>query len=94
MYELPVVPEYSLIIMDNHPMNHGMAGDTLSDILDLKNCAIEYLPAYCPDFNPIESFATIKYYLKNDPQLFLDDPMSSKVTERQLTNWYRLCGYQ
>jgi len=88
-------------MMDNLSSHRGIAGETLAQILALKNSSLVYLPPYSPDLNPIENtFGTIKYYLKDDPYSFITDPLLAillackKVTGEQVKGWYKLCGYQ
>jgi len=77
-FVIPTIPPYSVVVMDNHPMHYGNSGTTLSQILELKNFYIVYLPPYSPDMNPIENcFGTVKYYLKNDPVWFSVDPSTA-----------------
>jgi len=98
-YVIASIPDYSLIVMDNHPMHHGIAGNTLSQILDLKNCCLGYLPPYSPDLNPIENvFGTIKYHLKNHPNWFMMDPTGAilkacqEISPDQINSRYNICG--
>jgi len=99
-FVINILPHNSIVVMDNHPMHHGITGETLEYILELKNCHCVYLPPYSPDFNPIETaFGTIKYYLKDQPDAFALNPFNSiltacnRITPVQTRNWYRLCGY-
>ena len=48
---LPKIPEKSVIVMDNAIFHKRH--DTKQAITDLGHI-LEYLPAYSPDFNPIE----------------------------------------
>lgn len=42
-----------------------------TDNLSLSGCRIEYLPAYSPDYNPIEqAFAVIKKHIRHQGKLF------------------------
>ena len=61
-----------------------------------------YLPAYSPDFNPIEElFSYLKYYLKSHEDLIQALPTAVSVIEAGLESvtsskchgWINDCGY-
>jgi len=98
-YGLPTIRNNSFV-MDNHKMHHGATGNALSNLLLTKNCLLAYIPPYSPDYNPIENaFGTIKFYLKDRPQLYRTNPIqailqaSQKITSNQAAGWFQLCGY-
>lgn len=62
---LPVLPEGSVVVLDNARFHHGSAAAELSAA---KGIRLKYLPPYSPDLNPIEHFwAKFKRLLR--PQL-------------------------
>jgi hypothetical protein len=75
--------------------------------LSNKGCRLLYLPAYSPDFNPIElAFSKIKAYVRRnggvaradhsdqdaDVYLYLYEATFS-VTPDHAAGWYHHCGY-
>ena len=48
---LPILPPKSVIVMDNASFHKGK---WLRESIELKGHALEYLPTYSPDLNPIE----------------------------------------
>jgi len=90
----------SVIIMDNASIHRA---EELRPIIEAKNCRLEFLPPYSPDFNPIEySFSVIKSALKGNYQLRSDEDfdqmelkvkqaLREKVTPQVAANQYRHC---
>ena len=65
---IPVVPENSLVIMDNASFHRKQA---LYDIADRYGVKLLFLPPYSPDFNPIEhTWANFKKWLRSHSQRF------------------------
>jgi transposase len=65
----------SVIIMDNAKIHHD--ADLIS-LLEGLGCHVVFLPAYSPDFNPIETaFSTIKLWIKRNFDFIeaCDDPV-------------------
>jgi transposase len=61
---LSVVPEGSIIIMDNAAFHRKTK---LHDIASRYGVAVLFLPPYSPEFNPIEkSWANLKHWLKDN----------------------------
>ena len=57
----------SVIILDNARIHHS---EELEEMCREAGVGLEYLPAYCPDFNPIEtSFSVLKAWLKKNGHL-------------------------
>jgi transposase len=72
-------------------------------MIEAKNCKLEFLPPYSPDFNPIEySFSVIKSALKGNYQLQSDEDFDQmalrikqaireKITPQIAANQFRHC---
>ena len=59
---IPELPENSIIIMDNARFHKT---SETKEIIEIHNHRLLFLPAYSPDFNPIEhTWATIKKLIK------------------------------
>ena len=61
-----VLPQHSTVVMDNCRIHHSHI-DTLRYLFAVKGIAIMFLPAYIPDYNPIEKFfGAVKAELKGE----------------------------
>jgi transposase len=59
---LPNLEEGSVLVMDNWTVHHGQ---DIKVLVESYACKLRYLPAYSPDFNPIELiFSKIKAFVK------------------------------
>jgi hypothetical protein len=94
---LPCLAQGSILVMDNWTVHHG---SEIKELVESYACKLRYLPAYSPDFNPIELiFSKIKAFLKalrpkETPKLiqaFSDSLFTIKPQDVQ--NAFRHCGY-
>jgi transposase len=94
---LPGLVAGSTLVMDNWTVHHG---EDIKALVESYACSLRYLPAYSPDFNPIELiFSKIKAFIKasrppQTPQLiqaFVDAVLS--VSPLDVQNAFRHCGY-
>lgn len=94
---LPNIDKGSILIMDNWKGHHGQ---DVHDLIASYKCEVIYLPAYSPDFNPIEYlFSKIKAFIrglrpmnKQDLlQAFVDAVLS--VTPQNALKTFIHCGY-
>lgn len=59
---LPNLEQGSILVMDNWTVHHGA---DIKELVESYQCSVRYLPAYSPDFNPIELvFSKIKAFVK------------------------------
>jgi transposase len=94
----------SVLVIDNASI-HKVAG--VREMVEERGARLLYLPAYSPDFNPIElAFSTIKTWLRANhdrmnqelesehgvPYNILWEAIHS-VTKEQAKGWYKHCGY-
>ena len=57
----------SVLVMDNAPIHHN---GRVAEIVESAGCLLIYLPAYSPDFNPIEKgFSVFKSSLRRNQDL-------------------------
>jgi transposase len=91
--------EKSVLVMDNAAIHHD---PELVANLTAAGCRVEFLPAYSPDFNPIEeAFSTIKLWLRRHNAIFedLDDPTYSlllacaQIDGEKARGYYRHARY-
>ena len=87
-----------IVIMDNLPA-HKVAG--VREAIEAAGATLIYLPAYSPDFNPIEkAIGQIKAYLKKTAartKADLDTAIAKAinlVTPQNAENYFASCGYQ
>ena len=94
----------SVLVVDNASI-HKVAG--IREMVEERGARLLYLPAYSPDFNPIElAFSTIKAWLRANrdtvnAELRAEDGMAynalwqavHSVTTDDARGWYKHCGY-
>lgn len=87
-----------VVVMDNLPA-HKVAGVRSS--IELAGAKLMYLPAYSPDFNPIEkAFSQIKAFLKKTAARTkekLDAAIAAAidvVSPQNAVNYFAACGYE
>jgi transposase len=94
---VPTLRAGDVVVMDNLPC-HKRAG--VRDAIEGAGCRLMYLPAYSPDFNPIEmAFAKLKRVLRTDahrtvPQLVVGLRAARTVFRSdECRNYIRHSGY-
>lgn len=50
----PCLEVGDVVVMDNCPIHHNQGGQVLGNFLEDLNIELVYMPAYSPDFNPVE----------------------------------------
>lgn len=53
---LPIIPEKSVIVMDNAPFHKSKE---TRELIENSGCELLFLPPYSPDYNPIENYWAI-----------------------------------
>lgn len=94
---LPNLEQGSILVLDNWTVHHG---SDIKKLVDSYACQLRYLPAYSPDFNPIELvFSKIKAFVKalrpkETPTLIkaFEDALFF-VKADDVKNSFRHCGY-
>lgn len=94
---LPNLKAGSVLVLDNWRVHHG---PDVRDLVAEHKCSLLYLPAYSPDFNPIELlFSKIKAFLKKRRPASLDKLIKAfkeavlTVTPDDAKNTFKHCGY-
>ena len=94
---LPELSAGSILVMDNWRVH---LGPDVRNLVEKHRCSILYLPAYSPDFNPIEFlFGKIKAFVKLLRPLTLPELIQAfvdavlRVTPDDAYNTFRHCGY-
>ena len=94
---VPTLRRGDVVVMDNLPC-HKRAG--VREAIEGAGCRLLYLPAYSPDYNPIEmAFAKLKRVLRTDahrtvPQLHVGLRAARTLFRpAECRNYIRHCGY-
>ena len=94
---LPVLPEGSVLVLDNARIHHG--GQVLA-LVEQAGCSVLYLPPYSPDFSPIELvWGWVKQRVRAvgprdeaTRQRAIDEAVSA-IPPEYAVPWFRKCGY-
>src|SRR5258708_5898304 len=94
---LPTLHPGETVIMDNLSIHKGKK---VQELIEVKGCHLLFLPAYSPDFSPIEeAFSKIKSVLRSigaRTREALPDAIEyacTTVTSSDAIGWFRHCGY-
>ena len=94
---LPTLVPGQIVVLDNLPVHKSARARAL---IEGAGCQVRFLPAYSPDFNPIElAFAKIKQALRGaNARTFLDvvaatGPALEAVTTADARGCFAHCGY-
>lgn len=102
----PYPEKNSVLVLDNASVHHF---DDLREMVEARGRRLRYLPAYSPDFNPIEEgFSAMKAWIRRnrdfvsaeltgdptcDPYAMLWEGVFESMTPEKIVGWYRDCGY-
>jgi transposase len=94
---LPRLTPGTTIVLDNLSVHRSAQ---VQRLVTGANCTLRFLPAYSPDFNPIElTFSRLKTQLRSAAKRTFDEVVAeigtsfNTVTAKQAHAWYRHCGY-
>jgi transposase len=94
---LPGVPRGTTLVLDNLSVHRSPA---VRAVVEAAGCFLLFLPAYSPDFSPIELvFAHLKRHLRTvaaRTTVGVTDAIGSgmaRITPAQIRAYYRHCGY-
>jgi transposase len=95
---VPTLEEGQVVIWDNLGAHKG---DKVRELIEAKGAEVLFLPAYSPDFNPIEeAFSKIKALLKKaaartrEALVETIGEVLSAVTSQDAGGWFTHCGYE
>ncbi len=95
---LPNLAPGTTIVLDNLSVHRHANART---VVAAAGCHLHYLPAYSPDFNPIElAFAKLKTHLRGTARRTYDTLVDAigtgvdQISAADATAWYRHCGYR
>jgi len=94
---VPLLTPGTTVILDNLSVHRNPA---VRSAIEAADCFLRPLPAYSPDFNPIEQvFAKLKTHLRRtaarsfDPLVEAIGSGLNQITPRDIAGCYRHCGY-
>jgi len=86
-----------IVVMDNLQVHKGAR---VQQLIEKRGCHLLFLPAYSPDFSPIEeTFSKIKAFLRRAEartREALEEAITQAlltVTSQDASGWFRHCGY-
>jgi transposase len=95
---LPEVPVGTTIVCDNLSVHRS---PEVRKLVEAAGCHLRFLPAYSPDFNPIElAFSTLKTHLRGVASRTQETLLEAigeglgRITTVEARAWYEHCGYQ
>lgn len=94
---LPTLDRGTTVVLDNLNVHRNAA---VRAAVEAAGCHLRYLPAYSPDFNPIElAFAKLKTYLRGAAARTFDTLVGAigvgldQITTTDIAGYYRHCGF-
>ena len=94
---LPTLVPGQIVVLDNLPVHKSARARRL---IEGVGCRVLFLPAYSPDFNPIElAFAKIKHHLRRAAErtfaglVAATGPALEAVTAADARGFFTHCGY-
>jgi transposase len=94
---VPSLRPGQIVILDNLSAHKSSKAQQL---IEEAGCRMEFLPAYSPDFNPIEMlWSQFKSHLRREAPRTQPDleqliwPLLSQATPQQAQNWFAHAGY-
>jgi transposase len=93
----PTLHAGQIVLIDNLAAHKS---EEVRQAIEARGCTLEYLPAYSPDFSPIEpGFSKLKQSLRRAAERSFEglieaiDQGLSAVTAQDVRGWFRHCGY-
>ncbi len=94
---VPSLKKGQIVLMDNLRIHKGQK---VRELIEARGCQLVFLPAYSPDFSPIEeAFSKIKAVLRKIGAR-THEALQEAIAEALLTvtttdalGWFRHCGY-
>jgi transposase len=94
---VPTLRRGDIVVMDNLTAHKG---GQVERLIRSAGAELRYLPAYSPDFNPIEKmFSKLKAYLRKAAARAVDRLIEAmgdglrSVTQQDIAGWFESCGY-
>lgn len=94
---VPTLPRGTMVVLDNLSVHRHAE---VQPAVEAAGCHLRYLPAYSPDFNPIElAFAKLKTHLRGVGARTLHPLIDAigiglaRITAADIAGYYRHCGF-
>jgi transposase len=94
---LPTLQPGQVVVWDNLSVHKSQRA---RELIEGQGCQVLFLPAYSPDFNPIEqAFSKLKGWLRQREARTVEQLWVSigdglaRITARDARGWYQHCGY-
>jgi transposase len=94
----PMLEPGQIVVMDNLGAHKG---DRVKEVIEARGATLLFLPAYSPDFSPIEeAFSKIKALLKKAAPRTREALVEAiglaleALTSENAEGWFAHCGYQ
>lgn len=94
---LPYLKAGSVLVLDNARIHHGGA---IAELVAGAGCSLLYLPAYSPDFSPIElAWGWIKGRVRreeprdDEQRRCAIEAANQALPDEFAVSWFRKCGY-
>jgi transposase len=96
----PILEPRQIVVLDNLGAHKG---DRVKELIEARGATLLYLPAYSPDFSPIEeafSFSKIKALLKKAAARTREGLVEAlgqaleALTSEDAEGWFAHCGYK
>ncbi len=94
---VPTLAPGTTVVLDNLSVHRNSA---VRPAIERAGCHLRYLPAYSPDFNPIElAFAKLKSHLRGVAARSFEPLVSAigtgldRITPTDIAGFYRHCGF-
>ena len=88
---LPTLQPGDIVILDNFAAHHSTH---VQQLLENKGCRLLFLPAYSPDFSPIEhAFSKLKHFLRKARAQTVDTLIDAIATALRRITPYDAIGY-
>jgi len=94
---VPTLPPGTTVVLDNLSVHRNA---DVRPVVEAAGCHLRYLPAYSPDFNPIEpAFSKLKTHLRGvaarsfEPLLAAIGTGLDRITPADIRGYYGSCGF-
>jgi len=95
---VPVLRPGKIVLLDNVRMHHQ---ERIQDLIEAQGATVKFLPAYSPEFNPIEEcWSKLKAWLRKRAARTVEALQAAiteaihHVTASDAEGWFRHAGYQ
>lgn len=95
---VPTLAPGTTVVLDNLAVHRHA---DVRPVIEAAGCHVRYLPAYAPDFNPIElAFSKLKTYLRGVAARSFETVLAAigmgldRITTTDIRGYYEHCGFR